>query len=129
MTPPDQDTASASWKDLLAGGHLPRFLVLCFGVWLHAADSTLVATVLPSAVDEIGGVAYVSWAISLYMLGSIVASAASALLAVTFGLRAAMAGSALLYGVGCAASALAPDMATMLFGRLLQGLGGGGMLA
>ena len=129
MTPPDREAAGVGWKDLLGGGHLPRFLVLCFGVWLHAADSTLVATVMPSAVADIGGVAYVSWAISLYMLGSIVASAASALLAATFGLRVAMAGSALLYGVGCAASALAPDMATMLLGRLLQGLGGGGMLA
>ena len=96
MTQTAFDPDSARWKDLLAGGHLPRFLILCFGVWLHAADSTLVATVLPSAVDDIGGVAYVSWAISLYMLGSILASAASALLAVTVGLRVAMAAAAVL---------------------------------
>src|SRR3546814_1860646 len=37
--------------------------------------------------------------------------------------------AALLYGVGCVASGLAPDMAVMLVGRLLQGLGGGGMVA
>jgi len=37
--------------------------------------------------------------------------------------------SALVYGVGCAASALAPSMAVMLVGRIVQGLGGGAMLA
>lgn len=43
------------WRDLLEGGNLPRFLVLCFGVWMHAADTLLVATVMPSAVRDIGG--------------------------------------------------------------------------
>ena len=31
--------------------------MLCLGVWLHAADSLLAATVMPSAVAEIGGLA------------------------------------------------------------------------
>ena len=37
--------------------------------------------------------------------------------------------AALLYAVGCAISALAPDMSAMLLGRLLQGWGGGWMVA
>ena len=48
------------WRDLLESGNLPRFLALCFGVWLHAADTLLVATVMPSAVRDIGGVAYIA---------------------------------------------------------------------
>ena len=43
------------WSELAREGHLPRLLVLCFGIWLYAADSTLVATVMPAAVEEIGG--------------------------------------------------------------------------
>ena len=103
--------------------------VLCLGVWLHAADSLLAATVMPSAVAEIGGLAFIYWAIALYQLGSIVAGAVTGILAIRLGLRAAMSVAALVYGGGCVASALAPDMATMLFGRLVQGLGGGWMLA
>lgn len=45
--------------------------VLCLGVWLHAADSLLAATVMPSAVAEIGGLAFIYWAVALYQLGSI----------------------------------------------------------
>ena len=35
--------------------------------------------------------------------------------------------AALLYGVGCVIAATAPDMATLLVARLLQGIGGGMM--
>ena len=42
------------WSELAREGHLPRLLVLCFGIWLYAADSTLVATLMPAAVEEIG---------------------------------------------------------------------------
>lgn len=103
--------------------------VLCLGVWLHAADSLLAATVMPSAVREIGGLGYIYWTVALYELGSIAAGAATGLLAIRLGLRAGMTIAALIYGVGCVASALAPDMAVMLIGRTLQGLGGGWMMA
>lgn len=120
---------TTQWRDLLAGGNLPRFLVIGFGVWLHAADALLVATVMPSAVAEIGGLAYISWAISLYEVASIVAMASTGLLAARLGLRSAMVSAALVYALGCLASALAPDMAVMLIGRALQGLGGGALVA
>ena len=115
-------------RTLSAVGWAPA-TVLCLGVWLHAADSLLAATVMPSAVAEIGGLAFIYWAIALYQLGSIVAGAVTAIFAIRLGLRAAMSLAALIYATGCAASALAPDIATMLLGRLLQGLGGGWMLA
>jgi MFS family permease len=118
--PADAPAKSAGW---------PAAVVLCVGVWLHAADSLLAATVMPTAVHEIGGLEYIYWTVALYELGSIVIGAATGLLAMRFGLRLGMTLSALLYGAGCVMSALAPDMGVMLAGRLLQGLGGGGMVA
>lgn len=117
-----------SFAAVLRGGGA-TVAVLCLGVWLHAADSLLAATVMPSAVEDIGGLAWIYWTIALYELGSIAAGFLAALIALKFGLRHAMAGAALVYAVGCAASAAAPDMSTMLIGRLLQGLGGGWMMA
>jgi MFS family permease len=98
-------------------------------VWLHAADALVATTVMPSAIAEIGGLPYIYWTIALYELGSIVAGAITGVGVVSLGLRSAMIGSALAYGLGCAASALAPSMTVMLVGRLVQGLGGGAMLA
>ncbi|HSA79880.1 MAG TPA: MFS transporter [Geminicoccaceae bacterium] len=112
-----------------SGPGWPAVAVLCLGVWLHAADSLLAATVMPSAVAEIGGIAFIYWTVAIYELGSIVAGAITGILAIRLGLRAAMMVAALIYGAGCTVSAIAPDMAAMLLGRLLQGLGGGWMMA
>ena len=80
---------------------LGRFLLLCLGVWLHAADVLVTATITPSIVDEIGGVAYVSWMISLYQVGAIIAGAASAMLCQRAKIKRVLIGAALLYGIGC----------------------------
>ncbi|NQU59091.1 MAG: MFS transporter [Rhodospirillales bacterium] len=117
------------WRELLGSGYGVSLMFVCMGVWLHAADSLIVATMLPSIIDEIGGVAFVSWTVSLYQIGSIIAGAMSAFLSMRLGLRRPMAGAALMFGLGCLVSAIAPEMWILLIGRLLQGFGGGGMVA
>lgn len=107
----------------------PLVVLVCLGVWLHAADALVATTVMPSAIAEIGGLPYLYWTIALYELGSIVAGAASGLLTVRLGLRVAMSAAAGVYMLGCVISALAPHMSIMLLGRLVQGFGGGSMLA
>ncbi|MEJ8570309.1 MFS transporter [Microbaculum marinum] len=121
--------SDADFRTIVLQSGIGRVAILCLGVWLHAADSLLAATVMPSAVADIGGLDYIYWTIALYELGSISAGFLAGLLAVSFGLRLAMAGAALVYALGCGASAFAPDMATMLIGRMLQGVGGGWMIA
>jgi MFS family permease len=71
---------SGTWRDLWASRQLGRFILLCLGVWLHAADSLVTATIVPAMTDEIGGIAYVGWTISLYQVGAIVAAATTAML-------------------------------------------------
>jgi MFS family permease len=104
-------------------------LIASFGIWLHAADELLVATVMPHAIVDIGGARFIAWTFALYEIGSIVAGASAAFLGLRIGLRKAMSSAALLYAAGCVASAAAPDMAVMLAGRLAQGLGGGALTA
>jgi len=118
-----------SFAAIVRQGGVGSVAILCLGVWLHAADSLLAATVMPSAVADIGGLEFIYWTIALYELGSIAAGFLAGLLALKFGLRLAMTGAALIYAFGCAMSALSTDMGTMLVGRLLQGLGGGWMMA
>jgi len=109
--------------------HLPRLLVMSFGVWLYAADSTLVATVMPVAVEDIGGLPYLSWTYTLYQLGSVVTGAIAGLMVLRTGIVRAEIAAGTLYVFGCALSALAPDMSIMIVGRLLQGMGGGGLVS
>jgi hypothetical protein len=75
----------ASWRELRETGLVGRFMLLCLGVWLHAADMLVTATTPPAIVADIGGVPYVSWMISLYQVGAIIAGAASAVLSERLG--------------------------------------------
>jgi MFS family permease len=129
MTAEQRIDGRSAWRELSASGRLPQFILLCLGVWLHAADTLVTATIMPAVVADIGGVAYVNWTISLYQIGSILAGAATAALSRRFGLRRTLIGAALIYGLGCVANALTPDMGLMLAARLIQGFGGGAMLS
>ncbi|MFI4949719.1 MAG: MFS transporter [Caulobacterales bacterium] len=117
--------ADNSWADLLADGRLPRFAVICLGVWLNAADSLVTSTIMPSVGAQLGGYGYFSWATAGYLVGAILAGASSGRLSEMFGLRAATALAGVIMAGGCVMSALAPDVGVFLTGRLIQGLGSG----
>ena len=120
---------SDTWRGLYASGLLGRFIVLCVGIWLHAADTLVTATIAPSIVDDIGGVAYINWTITLYEVGAIVAGAATPMLSRRIGVRRMLMLAALVYGGGCIIGAVAPSMRVLLAGRLAQGAGGGMLLS
>ena len=114
-----------TWRDLLADGRLPRFALICLGVWLNAADSLVTSTIMPSVGAQLGGYAYFSWATAGYFVGAILAGASAGRLSEMFGLRRATTIAGLIMAGGCVMSALAPDVGVFLAGRLIQGLGSG----
>ncbi len=119
----------ASWREILTPEYLPKLATLAMALWLHAANSMLTATTMPSAVEEIGGLNLISWTFALYLAGSITAAASMSLMVARMGLPRAMIRAAMVYICGCALVALAPNMPVLLLGRVLQGLGGGGLIA
>ena len=114
-----------TWADLLSEGRLPRFALICLGVWLNAADSLVTATIMPSVGRELGGYGYFSWATAGYFVGAILAGASAGRLSELFGLRRATAVAGLIMVAGCVLSALAPGIGLFLAGRLIQGLASG----
>jgi MFS family permease len=105
-----------------------RFLLLCIGVWLHSADTLVTATIAPSIVDDLGGIAYINWTISLYEVGAIIAGAAAGVMCLRWGIKRVFVGATLLYGGGCVMGAAAPSMGMLISGRFVQGMGGGMLL-
>ncbi|MGE3866141.1 MAG: MFS transporter [Hyphomonadaceae bacterium] len=118
-------TQPATFRDLVTGGTLPQYLLICMGIWLFAADSMVTITIMPSVGRALSGYEWFGWATAGYLLGSVIAGASAGLLALRIGLQRATAAAALTYAAGCALSAWAPDMGVFLAGRLLQGVGGG----
>jgi len=107
---------------------LPRVILVCFGIWLNAADSLVTTTIMPSVVRAIGGYQYFAWPVAAYLLGSILGGATAGYFAHARGLRAALIAASVPYVVGCAMTALAHSMAVFLIGRLLQGLAAGAIV-
>jgi MFS family permease len=129
VTSKSDDELRTSWSELLTPAYATPLALVCLGIWLHAADELVIATLTPSMVAELGGAELISWMLALYEMGSIISGALSALAAIRFGVRLPMAFAAVLFGLGCAASAVAPSMWVVLGGRLMQGLGGGMLLS
>ncbi len=123
---PAPDSADATgWGAIIGHGRLPRFALVCAGVWLNAAETLMTATIMPSVAADIHGEAWFGWVVAIYLIGSILAGATSARLAQTIGLKRALAMGGLAYAVGCTAGAIAPTIGWFIAGRLLQGIGGG----
>jgi MFS family permease len=120
---------SVDWSDLLNVEYASKVAILVLAVWLHASNLVLTATTMPSAAAEIGGINLLHWTFSLYLAASIVAGASISLLVPRYGMRNSMQRVVILYIAGSAICALAPSMPVVLIGRVLQGLGGGGLMA
>ncbi len=119
---------TASWGDLLQGRNGWLAVALTGGVALHAVNVHIVTTVLPSVVQDIGGLDWYAWNTTLFVVASIVGAAVSVRLLAALGPRGACLAALGVFALGSAACASAMSMPWMLAGRSVQGLGGG-MLA
>jgi MFS family permease len=121
--------ATAAWRDLLRGKNGLIALALTGGVALHAVNVHIVSTVLPSVVQDIGGLDLYAWNTTLFVVASIVGAALSVRLLSAYGPRAAYLVALLVFALGSAICAAAASMPWMLVGRSVQGLGGGTLAA
>jgi MFS family permease len=114
---------------LLRRQNLAPLILVNLGVGLHATIWYMATTAMPSAVEELDAAAYLSWATSLYLMASILGGAMLPPMKSRFGPRASMMVAGLVVVAGGIVAALAPDVAYILAGRAIQGLGEGFLLA
>src|SRR5262245_53948957 len=120
---------SARWSDPFKHGLALYTIMLNVGIGLHALDVFIISTVMPRVVRDLGGAEYYTWATMLYMVASIIGTAAGNPVRQMLGSRIGYALAAAIFAVGSAACALAPSMVLLLVARVVQGLGGGTMIA
>lgn len=120
---------SNGWSALFAGRNAILALALAGGVALHAVNVYVATTILPSVVEDIGGLDYYAWNTTLFVVASIIGSALSAKLLQRMGPRSAYAIAAAIFAAGTFICAASPTMPVMLVGRAVQGFGGGLLFA
>lgn len=102
---------------------------LLLGIVLIAFESIAVATALPAVARDLHGLGLYGWPLSAFYMGFMVGTVGLSSLADRDGPRRPLVVSLLLFGLGLTVAGLAPNMALLIAGRVLQGLGGGGVVA
>ena len=107
---------------------LSVFPSIMLPMFLAVVDQTIVATALPAIARSLGGVDRVSWVVVSYLVATTVAAPLYGQLRDIYGGRRMML---IALGVFLAASlfcTIATSMEMLIAARILQGLGGGGLM-
>ena len=118
-------SATGTWREVFGQGYRAPLAAISLGVGLYALNAFIVATALPSAVADIGGLDIMSWSIALFLVLAIVSGSAAALIKARWGSRRSLSVAGALFCAGTLVAGLAPSMPVLLVGRALQGLGEG----
>ncbi len=122
MASVDQAAApQSSVFQLFTPSLLPATLMLGGGVTLYAVESYITATVAPSIVRDIGGLALLAWVTTLFVAAAVLGSIFVAMRPRGMGLRGAYVCGALIFATGSLLCAAAPVMEAVLAGRAIQG--------
>ncbi|HTV01921.1 MAG TPA: MDR family MFS transporter [Luteitalea sp.] len=98
------------------------------GSFLAAIEATIVATAMPTVVQQFGGLAHYSWVFSGYMLTSTVTTPVWGRLADVYGRRRPYLVAIGLFLLGSMLCGIATSMTQLILFRALQGIGAGGLL-
>ena len=119
--------------------HLPPALdktairQIIFGIMLAmllaALDQTIVATALPTIGTDLGDLKHLQWVVTAYLLTATAVTPLYGKLADIHGRRTMLMIAISTFVAGSLLCALAPTMIVLIGARLIQGLGGGGLIA
>ena len=99
---------------------LPMFLAMM--------DQTIVATALPAIAVSLGGVERVSWVVVAYLIATTIAAPVYGRFGDLLGRRRMMFTALVVFTAASVLCAFATSIELLTFARVLQGLGGGGLM-
>jgi EmrB/QacA subfamily drug resistance transporter len=104
------------------------FGALFLALWLAALDQTVVSTALPTMVGDLGGLSYLSWVVTAYLLTSTVAGPLYGKFGDLYGRKIVLQVAIAVFLVGSALCGIAQNMVQLIAFRALEGVGGGGLI-
>lgn len=109
-----------------------QIMVVVFGLMtatmLGALDQTIVATALPTIVGDLGSLDQLPWVVTAYLLASTASTAVYGPISDIYGRKRTYQAAILIFLLGSILCGAAQNMPQLIGARLIQGLGGGGLL-
>ncbi|MDG9695040.1 MDR family MFS transporter [Streptomyces mutabilis] len=114
-----------------AGGPSVRLMLLplMIAMLLSQLDNMIVGTAMPTVVGDLGGMEHLSWVVTAYTLATAAATPIWGKLGDLHGRKGLFLISVVIFLVGSALSGMAQDMTQLIWFRVIQGLGAGGLMA
>ncbi|MDO8185321.1 MFS transporter [Conexibacter sp. JD483] len=104
------------------------FAGLMLALLLASLDQTIVATALPTIVQDLGGLEHISWVTTAYLLASTASTPLYGKLGDLYGRKRVFQTAIVIFLVGSTLCGLSQSMLELILFRALQGLGGGGLI-
>jgi EmrB/QacA subfamily drug resistance transporter len=116
----------------LASAKYPAFLTvfpsIMLPMFLAVVDQTIVATALPAIAASTGQVERASWIVVSYLIAATIAAPIYGRLGDSFGRRRLMFAALAVFILASLLCAASPTVELLTLARVLQGLGGGGLM-
>src|SRR5207247_1185573 len=104
------------------------FIGLMLALLIASLDQTIVATALPTIVNDLGGLSQLSWVVTGYLLASTISTPLWGKLGDLYGRKTFFEASIVIFLIGSALAGLSHTMLQLIAFRAVQGIGGGGLL-
>lgn len=104
------------------------FAALMVTMLLASLSQTVLSAALPTIVGELHGVEHMTWVITAYMLASTVMMPVYGKLGDVLGRKPILIAAILIFVAGGILGGLADTINVLIFARVVQGLGGGGLM-
>ena len=104
------------------------FVGLMIAMFMFSLNQTVLATALPTIVGELDGVDQMLWVSTAFMLASTIMMPIYGKVGDLFGRKPLFMFAICCFLLGSVFALIAHDMSMLIFGRVLQGIGGGGMM-
>jgi MFS family permease len=121
----EESPTGGSWTELLGREYIGAITVLAGGVAIYAINEFITMSLAPNMIADIGGGRFYAWVTTVYLVASVTAATTVGPVLNRFGPRGAYLGALVSFAAGSALCTLAPSMALLLVGRVVQGLAGG----
>ncbi|KAI0892443.1 major facilitator superfamily domain-containing protein [Annulohypoxylon nitens] len=103
------------------------FVALCLLSFISALDVAIITTALPEIIDSVGGASQYVWIANSFVVSSAVLQPLTGQLANALGRRGPLIVSTTLFAVGSGVGGGAQNPAMLIAGRVVQGVGAGGI--